>query len=207
MLLWYYYDITMWFVVLPYPYRLLELLVRLVPLSLPVWCLSSIAISAISAKSANFENRTFRIFRSLRTIFLCSFFLYFPCSTLWISLDSVYFVSHRFIVPTLTPRTPACFTASCLVEQSFESVDEIRSLWEAFFIVPLQRIKSSQLCEPQTSLHYKKRCARQLTHPFISRIDLLAYGSITTSNTLPDSTNFFKVACTVSAVIASTAAL
>ena len=66
----------MWFVALPYPFRLLELLVRLVPLSLPMWCLSSIAISAISAKSANFENRTFRTFRSLRTIFLGSFFFY-----------------------------------------------------------------------------------------------------------------------------------
>ena len=75
-------------------------------------------------------------------LFRLLFFLYFPCSTFWISLDSVYFVSHRFIVPTLTPRTPACFTASCLVEQSFESVDEIRSPWGAFeilasmFIIP-----------------------------------------------------------------------
>ena len=33
------------------------------------------------------------------------------------------------------------------------------------------------------------------------------YGSITTSNTLPASTSFFNVACTVSAVIDSTAAL
>ena len=73
-----------------------------------------------------------------------------------------WIASHRFIVPTLTPRTPACFTASCLVEQSFESVDEIRSPWGAFFIVPLQRIKSSQLCV----YFIKKGCTRQTDTPF-----------------------------------------
>ena len=50
----------------------------------------------------------------------------------------------------------------------------------------------------------KKRLPEQ---SFLYRNNIPSYGSITTSNILPDSTNFFKVACTVSTVIFSTAAL
>jgi len=77
---------------------------------------------------------------------LYSLFWYCPCVTRTISVDCTSLSSHFSIVLTLTPRTSACFMASCLVKQSFESVDEIRSPQEA------SRSKNrSNVCEIRTA--------------------------------------------------------
>lgn len=93
---------------------------------------------------------------------LHSLFWYCPCVTRTISVDCTSLSIHFSIVLTLTPRTSACFTASCLVKQSFESVDEIRSPQEA------SRSKHrSNVCEIRTA--FGSACDRflQEQHPYL----------------------------------------
>lgn len=93
---------------------------------------------------------------------LHSLFWYCPCVTRTISVDCTSLSIHFSIVLTLTPRTSACFTASCLVKQSFESVDEIRSPQEA------SRSKNrSNVCEIRTAFGSRCDQFRQEQHPYI----------------------------------------
>ena len=87
--------------------------------------------------------------------------LYIPCATCWISWRLILFCSQRSIVLLPIPRTSACFTASCLVKQSFESVDEIRSPQEA------SRSKNrSNVCEIRTAFGSRCDQFRQEQRPY-----------------------------------------
>ena len=100
-------------------------------------------LSGSSVRKRPWVFRVFRVFGVFRIspiypkypispyAILYSLFWYCPCVTRTISVDCTSLSSHFSIVLTLTPRTSACFMASCLVKQSFESVDEIRSPQEA----------------------------------------------------------------------------
>ena len=51
---------------------------------------------------------------------------YSPWATCWMFDDWISFTNHLSIVLTFTPRTSACFTASCLVKQFVNHIPRFR---------------------------------------------------------------------------------